>query len=53
MAVTRVYVYKSMFTAMVVLQDAQRGENGRDLMGARIVVEWARGPKVLNVVCIN
>ena len=29
----------------VSLQDALRGEHGRDFNGARIVVEWARGPK--------
>ena len=28
------------------LQDAIHHEHGRDFMGARIVVEWARGPKV-------
>lgn len=27
------------------VQDALRGEHGRDFNGARIVVEWARGPK--------
>ena len=27
-------------------QDAIHNEHGRDFMGARIVVEWARGPKV-------
>ena len=26
-------------------QDALKAEHGRDFMGARIVVEWARGPK--------
>lgn len=26
-------------------EDAIKGEHGRDFMGARIVVEWARGPK--------
>ena len=25
------------------MQDALRNEHGRDFMGARIVVEWARG----------
>ena len=29
----------------LLLQDALRGEHGRDFNGARIVVEWARGPK--------
>ena len=28
------------------LQDAIHHEHGRDFMGSRIVVEWARGPKV-------
>ena len=32
--------------APLSLQDAIRGEHGRDFMGANIVVEWARGPKV-------
>ena len=26
-------------------QDAIRGEHGRDFMGTKIVVEWARGPR--------
>lgn len=36
-----VYYYISLS-----LQDAIHNEHGRDFMGARIVVEWARGPKV-------
>ena len=34
-----------MYTCLS-LQDAIHNEHGRDFMGARIVVEWARGPKV-------
>lgn len=30
---------------MIAAMDALRGEHGRDFNGARIVVEWARGPK--------
>ena len=36
----------SAMTLLFPPQDAQRNEHGRDLRGARIVVEWARGPGV-------
>ena len=34
-------------------KDAIRNEHGREMGGSRIVVEWARGPKVcmMKMVC--